>query len=64
MGKLDYTLEQCLGKQVCVRVFNEEDHIDVNTEIWAISKPADYEALKEEINNLIETNMLDEYFIC
>lgn len=60
----DYTLEECLGKQICVKVFQEEDHIDTSTEIWQISKPADYEELKKQIKQLIETDMLNEYYKC
>ena len=60
----DYTLEQCLGKQVCVRVFEDGNHIDVGTEIWAISRPSDYQALIEDIERLIKENMLDEYYLC
>ena len=61
---LDYTLEECLGKNICVKVFQEEDRIDTVTEIWQISKPADYEQFKKEMNQLIETDMLKEYYIC
>ena len=61
---LDYTLEECLGNNICVKVFQEKDHIDTVTEIWQIAKPADYEAFKKEITQLIETDMLKEYYIC
>ena len=61
---LEYTLEECLGKNICVKVFQEEDHIDTATEIWQIAKPADYEQFKKEMNQLIETDMLKEYYIC
>ena len=61
---LDYTLEECLGKNICVKVFQEEDRIDTATEIWQISKPADYEAFKQEMTQLIEINMLKDYYLC
>ena len=60
----DYTLEECLGEQVCVRIFQEDDHVDTTLEIWQISKPADYEELKKQIKQLIETDMLKAYYIC
>ena len=60
----DYTLEECLGDQICVRIFQEDDHVDTVLEIWQISKPADYEELKKQIKQLIETDMLKAYYIC
>jgi hypothetical protein len=62
--ELEFTLEECLGKQICVRVFQEEDHVDVATEIWQIAKPADFEAFKNDLKQLIESDMLNEYYIC
>ena len=35
---VDFTYEECLGKQVFVKVFVDEDQVDHDTEVWIIAK--------------------------
>ncbi len=59
----DYTFEECLGKTISLKFYEEEDKIDHVTEIWPIAKPGDYDLLVSTVQKLTETDMLVEYYL-
>ena len=61
MFKMDFTLEECLGKDVFIKIMVDE--FDTDTEVWIINDLIDYEGLKKALIVYNEDGILDEYFI-
>ena len=61
MFEIDFTYEECLGKNVFVKVMI--DDVDHDTEVWPIAKLSDYEGLKEALAEYDENGTLEDYSI-
>ena len=60
----DYSFEECLGKNIAVKFYEEVYREDAVTEIWNVTKPGDYNLLVSTVQDLIKTDMLVEYYLC